>query len=245
LEQARSLGLSSLHWLFTTDEDTRMLESHGLMRRTGQQFHWENGGYRDFADFLDRFSADKRKKIKRERRYVAEAGVEIELLHGRDVTESQWATFHRFYTSTFDKRGGMATLTLEFFQALGETMPDNVVLVLARHGGRYVAGAFNLRGADALYGRHWGCNAEFHSLHFEVCYYRTVEYCIEEGLRRFEAGAQGEHKLARGFLPQLTYSAHWLAHSGMRRAVADFLTRERAAIDDYMQELAQHSPFKV
>jgi predicted N-acyltransferase len=243
-EHASRLGASSLHWLFPDERDTRSLEAARFMRRIGYQFHWENRGYRDFHDLLSEFSAAKRKKIRRERRYVEEAGIETQVLHGDQVTDAQWHLMHQFYRSTFDRRGGWPTLTLEFFQFLGRSMPRNVVLVLAKHLGRYVAGAFNLRGEDALYGRHWGCIADFHSLHFEVCYYRGLDYCIEQGLGRFEAGAQGEHKLGRGFLPVLTYSGHWLAHEGMRRAVADFLAREERAVTRYLDELSEHTPFK-
>lgn len=154
LEHAQRLKVSSLHWLFTTEQDTRRLEAHGLMRRTGCQFHWHNQSYRDFDDFLAQLTAEKRKKIKRERRFVREAGIEIEVLNGRQISAEQWEIFHRFYSSTFLKRGGIASLSLGFFQEIGRTMADNVVLVLAKHQGRYVAGAFNLRGTDTLYGRH-------------------------------------------------------------------------------------------
>jgi len=244
LEHARNLNVSSLHWLFTGAEDTQRLEQHGLMRRTGCQFHWRNNNYRDFDDFLASFSAEKRKKVKRERRRVSEAGVEIEILHGAQISEAQWEIFHHFYSSTFLKRGGIASLTLEFFKELGRTLPAQVVLILAKYGGRYVAGAFNLRGKETLYGRHWGCNEEFHSLHFELCYYRAIDYCIANGLQRFEAGAQGEHKISRGFLPEPTWSAHWLSHPGFSHAIEDFLGREKCQMEYYMDELGGHSPFK-
>lgn len=244
LQQARDLQLSSLHWLFTTEEDTQRLERHGLLRRTGCQFHWRNNNYQNFDNFLAEFSAQKRKKVNRERRRVQEAGVEIEVLHGDRVSEEQWRIFHHFYASTFHKKGGIASLTLEFFKELGRTMPRQVVLVLAKHQRRYVAGAFNLRGTDTLYGRHWGCVEEFHSLHFEVCYYRAIDYCIEQRLQRFEAGAQGEHKLSRGFLPTPTWSAHWLSHPAFNRAVEQFLTQEQRHMRHYMDELNEHSPFR-
>ncbi|MEO5572903.1 MAG: GNAT family N-acetyltransferase [Gammaproteobacteria bacterium] len=244
LEHARKLNVSSLHWLFTSDEDTQRLEHHGLMRRTGCQFHWQNNNYRDFDDFLSGFSAEKRKKVKRERRRVSESGVEIEVLHGDQISAAQWEIFHHFYSSTFWKHGGIASLTLEFFQELGRTMPTQVVLILAKYDGRYVAGAFNLRGSDTLYGRHWGCVEEFHSLHFEACYYRAIDYCIAHGLQRFEAGAQGEHKLSRGFLPSPTWSAHWLSHPAFGRAIEDFLGHETDQMEYYMDALGAHSPFK-
>lgn len=244
LDYARETRVSSLHWLFTTEEDTRRLERHGLLRRAGCQFHWENPGYRDFNDFLSDFSAEKRKKVKRERRRVQEAGIEIEVLRGGQITDRQWDIFHHFYSSTFWKKGGIASLTLDFFKDLGQRMPENVLLVLASYKGRYVAGAFNLAGKDTLYGRHWGCMEEFHSLHFEVCYYRAIDFCIAQGLRRFEAGAQGEHKISRGFLPAPTWSAHWLSHPALNRAVEHFLAQEAASMEYYMDELDEHSPFK-
>lgn len=244
LGHARRENASSLHWLFTHEEDTRRLERHGLLRRTGCQFHWNNDGYRDFDDFLEAFCAEKRKKLKRERRRVTEAGVEIEVLHGHEMTADQWSAMSDFYRSTFLKKGGMPTLSHAFFKDIGHSMGDRVVAVLARHADRYVAGALNLRGTDTLYGRHWGCTEEFHSLHFEVCYYRGIEYCIRHGLRRFEPGAQGEHKVARGFLPTPTYSAHWIGHPSFRRVIEDFLLREERMVHDYMAELRGHLPFK-
>jgi len=244
LELAREMEVSSLHWLFTGERDTRILQRHHLMRRTGTQFHWFNQGYRDFDDFLEQFTAQKRKKLKRERRRVQEAGVELEVLHGREISEAQWDTFHRFYVDTFDKRGGYATLTGDFFKQLGESMPDNVVLVLARYEGRYVAGAFNMRSGTTLYGRHWGCERDFHSLHFEACYYQGLDYCIRQGLDRFEPGAQGEHKVGRGFVPVPTWSAHWLANPVFSRAVGEVLEHEHEAMLSYMEELTEHLPFK-
>ncbi len=244
LDHARHLQLSSLHWLFTTEHDTARLEQHGLMRRSGFQFHWRNPGYRDFSDFLSTLTAEKRKKIKQERRRVREAGIEIEILNGHQISAQQWEIFHGFYSSTFDKKGGAATLTLDFFMEIGRTLADNVVLVLAQQQGAYVAGAFNLRGNNTLYGRHWGCIDDFHSLHFECCYYSLMEYCIQHGLGCFEAGAQGEHKLARGFLPTPTWSAHWHAHPAFSAAIQDFLARETDALQSHMEELHEHTPFK-
>lgn len=245
LDHARHLQLSSLHWLFTTEHDTARLAQHGLMRRSGFQFHWRNPGYRDFSDFLSTLTAEKRKKIKQERRRVREAGIEIEILNGHQISAQQWEIFHGFYISTFDKKGGVATLTLDFFMEIGRTLADNVVLVLAQRQGAYVAGAFNLRGNNTLYGRHWGCIDDFHSLHFECCYYSLMEYCIQHGLGCFEAGAQGEHKLARGFLPTPTWSTHWLAHPAFSAAIQNFLTRETDALQSHMEELHEHSPFKL
>ena len=241
---AQKTRASSVHWLFTNPADTESLEGQGLMRRVGYQFHWQNRGYRDFDDFLAGFSAQKRKKVKRERRYVEEAEVKMEVLTGDAVQETHWNIFYEFYRSTLNKHGGIAYLTPAFFHELGANMAQNIVLILAHHRGQYVAGALNLRGSDTLYGRYWGSVEAFHSLHFETCYYRAIEYCIEQGLRRFEAGAQGAHKLSRGFLPSPILSAHWLSRPEFNPAVADFLAREQNGVEFYMNELSEHSPFK-
>ncbi len=243
-EHALKTRASSIHWLFTSTHDTEWLERRGLMRRIGYQFHWQNRGYRDFDDFLNEFSAQKRKKVKRERRYVREAGIEMEVVTGDTLSETHWNTFYKFYRSTLEKHGGIAYLTPAFFHALGADMARDVVLILARHAGKYIAGALNLRGSDTLYGRYWGSLEEFHSLHFETCYYRAIEYCIEQGLRCFEAGAQGEHKLSRGFLPSPVLSAHWLSRAEFSHAVSDFLVQEKDGVEFYMNELNEHSPFK-
>jgi len=243
-ELAQELGASSMHWLFPTGPEVVALEQEGYLPRLAAQFHWYNRGYRDFADYLDRFTAQRRKKVKRERSRVREQGVEIEVLDGHSAEERHWDAFHRFYESTFDKRGGYATLSREFFLDIAGALPEQMVLVLARHEGRYVAGALNLRSGDTLYGRHWGCLEEFHSLHFEACYYTGIDYCIAHGLARFEPGAQGEHKVWRGFEPTATWSAHWLAEPAFAGAVADFLRREQAGIRDYMAELTEHLPFR-
>jgi predicted N-acyltransferase len=243
-EVAERLGVSSLHWLFTTDEETNWLEAASLMRRMGCQFHWDNRGYRSFDDFLGALSAGKRKNIKRERRRVSEAGIRFRLLPGGEVTEDDWALFHRLYCGTFDKRGGIPTLSLGFFQEIGRTMGGNLLLVLAYHDDDVVAAAFNLVGTKSLYGRHWGCFEDFHSLHFEACYYQGLEYCIREGLMRFEPGAQGEHKISRGFLPTPTWSAHRIADARFRDAIGRFLGLERESMEDYLVEMRGRSPFK-
>ena len=245
IAQAKKLNTSSMHWLFTDKDDTALLSGQGYMLREGVQFHWENQDYGHFEDFLATLTSKKRKKIKRERRLVCEADVEIEYLNGHDATEEHWVVFHQFYTSTFESKYGYPTLTLDFFKALGQSMPDQVLLVMAKHEGKYVAGAFNLKGKDTLYGRHWGCNQYFHSLHFECCYYAAIDYCIRHGLKRFEAGAQGEHKLARGFLPVATWSAHWLSHPQFSDAIRDFVEKEQVAMNDYIETLEEHSPYKT
>jgi hypothetical protein len=245
LEVAGQLGVSSLHWLFTTDAETRDLEGQGLMRRVGCQFHWDNRGYEDFEDFLAAFSSTKRKQVRRERRRVADAGIRFRLLSGGEVSAEEWATFHQLYCDTFDKRGGVPTLSLGFFREIGRTLADQCLLVLAYHDGKIVAAAFDLVGTRSLYGRHWGCFADFHSLHFEACYYQGLDYCIRRGLSRFEPGAQGEHKISRGFLPTPTWSAHWIADARWRDAIARFLDQERDAMSDYLAEMRGHSPYKA
>lgn len=244
LQHANKLKVSSLHWLFSNEEDTALLEKQNLLRRTGCQFHWQNNAYKNFDAFLASLTSKKRKQIRRERRLVREAGIKVELLHGNDTTDQHWQIFHEFYTSTFRKKGGYATLTLDFFKTIAQTMPDNVVLVLAKRKGEYIAGTFNMRGDNSLFGRHWGCRQDFSGLHFELCYYRLIEYCIEQGLERFEAGAQGEHKISRGFLPRETWSAHWLADPGFREVIAQFLIQEREGVQHYMQVLEKQSPFR-
>jgi hypothetical protein len=243
-ELAEQTNASSLHWLFTDAADTAALEQQGNLHRTGFQFHWHNQGYAHFDDFLAGFSADKRKKLKRERRYVQEAGIAMEVRSGPDVTPALWDLFYDFYTGNIQRHGGMIHLTRDFFQTLGRSLPEALELVLARRGPEVVGAAINLRDQHALYGRYWGGREGFNSLHFEACYYTPIEYCIAQGLARFEGGAGGEHKLARGFLPVTTHSLHWLRHPQFARAVADFLERERNGVEVYMDELNEHAPFK-
>jgi uncharacterized protein len=241
---AEDAGVSSLHWLFTAGDEQTLLERQGLLRRVGCQFHWHNRDYGSFDDFLGTFTAEKRKKVKRERRRVSEAGVRVRRILGDQVTEAEWATFHRLYCDTFDKRGGIPTFSLPFFQTIGETMGESLLLVLAEYDKNIVAAAFDLIGARSLYGRHWGCFQDFHSLHFEACYYQGLEYCIENGLARFEPGAQGEHKVSRGFLPIPTWSAHWIADPAFHDAIARFVSLEAEGMDDYLQEMRTHSPYR-
>jgi predicted N-acyltransferase len=244
LALANSLNVSSLHWLFTPSSETGLLVQHQHLKRTGYQFHWANAGYSSFDDFLETFSSSKRKKVKRERRHVRDAGIEMEIVEGRAIDDSLWRKFYAFYRSTIECRGAIPYLNLDFFREIGRSMADNIVLVLARQEDRYVAGALNLKGRDTLFGRYWGSLEEYNSLHFETCYYRAIDYCIENGLQRFEAGAQGEHKLSRGFLPSSTYSAHWLRHPEFYRAISEFLEREQHGVEDYVDLLERHSPYK-
>jgi hypothetical protein len=236
--------LSSLHWLFCDPATTAALETRGLSVRTGSQFHWPNPGYRDFQDFLDALTSRRRKEIRRERREVERQRIEVRVLSGREAGPAEWDAIHAFYESTFERKWGVPTLTRGFFEEVGAAQPDAVALVLARKEGRYVAGAFNLLGRRRLYGRNWGTNGFYPGLHFEVCYYRLIELCIERGLEVFEAGAQGEHKVARGFLPRSTRSAHWVRHPGFRSAVVDFVRRERRAVEAYMADVLEHSPYR-
>ena len=244
LELMQEHGVSSLHWLFLTPEDSQQIETRDHLARTGFQFHWSNPGYRDFDDFLSTFTAQKRKKIKRERRFVSDAGITMEILTGTAIEAAHWDSFYEFHLSTLRAYGGSPFLTREFFHQLGATLRDNIVLVFARRDSEYVAGALNLRGTDTLYGRYWGTTGDFPGLHFETCYYTAIEYCIAHQLSRFEAGAQGEHKLARGFTPVVTRSAHRLVHPQFNRAVGDYLARERIDVDACMNELNEHAPFK-
>ena len=244
LERVEETGSSSLHWLFTDAADTRALQRHGMLRRTGCHFHWHNAGYRSFDDFLAGLTSRKRKKIRRERRYVDEAGIRMEILHGDEAGDEHWHIMHGFYRSTFERKSGIPTLSQDFFREISRRMGQQVLLVFAWLGKEAVAGAINLRGDDALYGRHWGCREQYHSLHFETCYYQGIDYCIRHGLELFEPGAQGEHKISRGFLPTLTWSAHWIDDTAFREAVDRFVQHEHELVLDYRDELQRGSPFR-
>ena len=244
VEIARRAGVSSLHVTFSNDADTEALESAGLMLRLGCQYHWANQGYETFEDFLNALASRKRKQIRRERREAAAGGVTLLTLEGDDIKPRHWDAFFDFYMDTGGRKWGRPYLTRDFFHRLGATMADNCVLILAEKDGDYVAGALNLRGRDALYGRHWGCLGEYRFLHFEACYYQAIDYAIRHKLPRVEAGAQGEHKIQRGYLPTPTWSAHWIADAGFAAAVEDFLRRERAGMEAEIAGLAQFSPFR-
>ena len=244
LQHATHLNVSSLHWLFTNNKDTAQLSKHHLMQRLGCQFHWTNNNYESFEHFLQALTRSKRKNINQERRRVRDANVEIEILDGHQASEQHWATFHRYYESTFMKLGGYATLSQPFFEEVASSLPDNIMLVMAKHEGKYIASSLSFRGKDTLYGRHWGCEKEINSLHFEACYYQGIEYCIQHGIKRFEPGAQGEHKISRGFLPTATHSMHWVADPQFRQAINEFLTRETIGMNHYIRQLKEHSPFK-
>jgi uncharacterized protein len=245
LEQAcQSHGLSSVHVTFCTEAEWDGLGEAGWLRRIGMQFHWENAGYTSFDDFLGALSSRKRKVLRRERRDANAAGLTFHALSGAEITERHWDAFYGFYQSTVDRKWGSAYLTRSFFSKLGERLGDKVVLMYAEAGSKPVAGALNLVGDEALYGRNWGCRGDWPFLHFELCYYRAIDWAIERGLKRVEAGAQGRHKIQRGYMPKPTYSAHWITHSGLRRAVANFLVEERAGMEAEMAALAEESPFR-
>ena len=245
LALARETRVSSMHVLFPPDAQAAELDGAGLMLRSAVQFHWNNPGYRDFDDFLSTMSHDKRKKIKQERRRVREAGVEFEWLDARQASEAQWDFFVRCYNRTYREHCSTPYLNRAFFRRLAQDMPDNILLVIGSRAGRPLCAALNIHNRHTLYGRYWGTTEHLSGLHFEACYYQAIEFCIARGIRLFEGGAQGEHKLARGFLPVQTHSAHWLAHPRFADAVAAFLNQETRGIHAYVDELNEHSPFKV
>jgi predicted N-acyltransferase len=235
---------SSAHVTFMTQAEWKGLGERGFLQRNDQQFHWENGGFSTFEDFLAVLASRKRKAIRRERRDGLADGIEVVWLTGSDLTEAAWDAFFAFYMDTGSRKWGRPYLTREFFSRLSETMADQTVLIMARRAGRYIAGAINFVGAGTLFGRHWGAIEHHPFLHFEICYYQAIEYAIAHKLARVEAGAQGEHKLARGYLPSTTYSAHYIADPGLRRAIDDYLARERAYVEAAGRELLEASPFR-
>ncbi|PHK94039.1 GNAT family N-acetyltransferase [Pseudoroseomonas rhizosphaerae] len=243
-QATEQLGLSSAHVTFCTEAEWHALGEAGWLRRLGTQFHWSNEGYGGFEDFLGALSSRKRKQLRRERREAQSAGLAFRTLRGAEITPRHWAAFHRFYMDTVDRKWGSAYLTARFWPLLAERLGDRVVLMVAEQDGRPVAGALNLMGRDALYGRNWGTTVEAPFLHFELCYYQAIDFAITHGLKRVEAGAQGQHKIQRGYLPVPTYSAHWIGHGGLRRAVAQFLEAERPAMLEEMAALAGASPFR-
>lgn len=246
LTLCEKLGASSLHVTFPNETDWSFLGNAGLLQRQDQQYHWFNRGYADFDAFLADLSSGRRKTVKRERRLAQESVDEIVALTGADLTEDHWDAFYGFYMDTGGRKWGRPYLNRAFFSLLGERMADRVMLIMARRGGRWVAGALNLIGGDCLIGRNWGCVEDIPFLHFELCYYQAIEHAIRLGLPRVEAGAQGQHKIARGYLPAEVYSAHWIADPALREPVRRYLDQERAAIRQEMDWLAEeYSPFKA
>lgn len=244
VEVTERAGVSSLHVTFATEEEWRALGAAGFLQRSDRQFHWTNQGYADFDGFLASLASRKRKAVRRERRAATASGLTIERITGIDIKSKHWDAFFSCYIATSRGKWGYPYLNRDFFTRLGDSMVDKVVLIMASEEGRYVAGALNLIGADTLYGRNWGCLGDYPFLHFEVCYYHAIEFAIENGLATVEAGAQGPHKIARGYLPVRTHSAHWISHPGLRDAIENYLGHERVAVDDEIEALADYSPFR-
>src|SRR5262245_57340788 len=235
---------SSVHVTFAREAEAKLLAGRGFLIRNDQQFHWQNDGYKTFDDFLATLNSRHRKAIKRERREALAAGITIHWLTGSELNEEAWDAFFAFYMETGSRKWGRPYLTRKFFSLIGETMADDVLLVMAKRNGRWIAGAINFVGSDTLFGRNWGAIEHHPFLHFEVCYYQAIDFAIQRGLQTVEAGAQGEHKLARGYLPQTTWSAHFIADPDLRRAIADYLKRERAYVAEANRELAAAGPFR-
>ena len=244
LELVRQEGCSSLHFLFIPAEEREIYEAAGLLLRHSFQFHWQNQGYSSFEDFLSRLRSKRRKEILRERRQVQEQGLEVILLRGEEIEPKLCRVMYDFYLTTIDRKWAMPYLSYEFFQYIFTHFRDQLVLALARKQGRWVAGTINYHKGPHLFGRYWGCRQDFRSLHFELCYYRLIEYAIEQGVQRFEAGAQGAHKIQRGFLPNLTYSAHWIAHPAFHRAIGEFIEEEKRSIQSNIEDNPELSPYR-
>lgn len=244
IELARRLDLSSVHMTFMQQDEWNRVTGLGYLLRTDQQFHWLNDGYANFDDFLGKLSSRKRKTVRKERTQALSAGITIERVQGAAITEAHWDAFFEFYMDTGARKWGRPYLNRKFFSLLGQSMADRCLLVFAMRSGRPIAGALNMIGGDCLYGRYWGMTEHHPCLHFEVCYYQAIDYAIVHGLKRVEAGAQGEHKLARGYMPSATYSAHWIADTGLRRAVSRYLDEERTAVAEHRQMLAEYGPFR-
>lgn len=244
VQLSRQRQASSVHVTFASEAEWERLGREGFLQRIDQQFHWSNAGYGSYEDFLEALASRKRKALRRERREALSAGISIEWLSGTDITEAAWDAFFAFYMDTGARKWGQPYLNRAFFSLLGERMAENVLLIMARRNGRYVAGALNMIGADTLYGRYWGAIEHHPFLHFEVCYHQAIDFAISRKLAVVEAGAQGEHKLARGYLPRLTYSAHWIANPELRRAVERYLERERAYVLGMGEDLSDLGPFR-
>ncbi len=240
----RQSDASSVHITFLPEDEWQLLGNHGFLKRTHQQFHWENAGYATFDDFLAALSSRKRKTIRREREDALANGITVQWLTGSDLTESVWDAFFDFYMETGSRKWGRPYLTREFYSLVGSAMAERILLVMARRNGRFIAGAINFIGSHTLYGRHWGAIEHHPFLHFELCYYQAIQYAIERKLARVEAGAQGEHKISRGYVPVTTYSAHYIDHPGLRRAIEDFLKHERAYVAAAGAELMEALPFR-
>lgn len=244
MQVAEKMKVSSIHVTFAEQEQWARMGKMGFLQRTDKQFHWHNDNYCSFEDFLAQLSSKKRKNIRRERRVALSTGVEIECLTGDSLREEHWDAFYQFYVDTGSRKWGTPYLTREFFSLITESMANDILLILCRRDGRYIAGAINFIGGECLYGRNWGCIEDHPFLHFEVCYYQAIEFAIERGLARVEAGAQGPHKLARGYLPSLTHSAHWIVNESFRDAIHHFLKEESRYVQEEIDYIGEHSPFK-
>ena len=238
------LGASSFHINFLPESDWETLGAQGFLQRTDQQFHWQNDGYESFDGFLQALASRKRKNLRKERAKALENGIEVEWLTGDALTEAHWDAFFHFYMDTGHRKWGTPYLTRDFFTRMQDTMRDDILLIMAKRDGRYIAGALNFIGGDTLFGRNWGCIEDHPFLHFELCYYQAIDFAIARGLKRVEAGAQGTHKLARGYAPHRTYSAHYITHEGLREAVGQYLESERQYVDNDISVLSKHTPFK-
>jgi predicted N-acyltransferase len=243
-ELRKQTKTSSIHATFPTAEDADRLSKAGFLIRTGEQFHFSCNGFANFDDFLAALASRKRKAIKRERRDALDNGIAVDQLTGSAIRPEHWDAFFKFYMHTGSRKWGRPYLTRDFFDWIGKTLADRVLLVMARRAGRYIAGAINFIGDDALYGRNWGAIEHHPFLHFEVCYYQAIDFALARGLRRIEAGAQGEHKLARGYRPTLTYSAHEFADARLSRAIADYLGHEREAVERTIAHYEEYAPFR-
>lgn len=244
IAHARQCGVSSLHFTFVEKNEIELMTLYGLLHRTDQQFHWINNEYTNFDHFLSALSSRKRKNIQKERRCLAENDIEIELLRGSDIQEHHWDEYFEFYMDTADRKWGRAYLNRDFFSLLCQSISENILLIMAKRKGKYIAGALNLIGPDILYGRYWGFTEYYKFLHFEVCYYQAIDYAIREKLSKIEAGAQGDHKIARGYVPVMTNSTHWIANPSFKEAIEKYLVQERKAVGRDIKFLSDFAPFK-
>ncbi len=244
IELAKQRNCSSVHWLFPSLAQKALLKKAGLIIRQGCQYHWHNDKYQNFDHYLSYFSSRKRKNVLKERRQIKQAGISFRQLRGDEISSDEWHLFYKYYREIYDRKWGFPSLTLGFFEEISRTIPEQILLVLAYQNDKCIATALNLRSDDILYGRHWGCSVQIPGLHFETCYYQGLDYCIQHSLNRFEPGAQGEHKIARGFLPTATWSAHWIADRQFREAIDRYTRVEAGEMDKMMQQLKSHSPFR-
>lgn len=244
-EALNQFQVSSIHLLFTTPEEASLLKESGFHSRTGTvEFVWRNRHYTSMEEFLASLSSKKRKNIRQERSLVSRQGISVEVVSGEEIKAKHWQALENFYTCTVEKYGSIKYLTHEFFRAVGQSMPDSIVLFLAKKNGQYIGGSVCLQGLESMYGRYWGATEEFRALHFEVCYYSAIEYCIQQGLLQYNVGVQGEHKLGRGFLPEITHSAHKFANSEFGQQIQNYIEREANQVKEYQMALSSKSPYK-